>query len=406
MMDRRNATVRSGIERRLLLACCRPKIGEETCLEVGRLVGGGVDWALFLRLAKSERLSSVAYKVLRSACSEAMPADVLGGLRRTYESTRYANLKLARELIRLIRLFSQNGIPAFSWKGPMLALAAYGDLGARVMGDLDIVVRKQHVPNAKQLMIKQGYKPQPLTFGQEQELFRDYYAYTFWGEVTVEIHWDFAGKGWSVRSIDEGLWDRLSRQGLLGVEVPALTRQDLFLSTCIHHGLKHSWRELRFISDVACLIQACGGEDWEGALDQAKEWGLERTVLVGAELANQLVETRLPGNIQNRLAEDPGAIRIATEIGTQLRESRGELRRNYSLLMRERKRDKLGMLWERRRWMRPNARDRKLIELPESLHFLYYIVRPYRVAKEYGLFDRTRGRRKSRSAEPVPRQNS
>jgi len=56
--------------------------------------------------------------------------------------------------------------------------------------------------------------------------------------------------------------------------------------------------------------------------------------------------------------------------------------------IRERLQDRLRhffALMHRAGWMTPNARDQAFMPLPASISFLYYLIRPLRLLRKYGL---------------------
>ncbi len=50
-----------------------------------------------------------------------------------------------------------SGIEAVPYKGPMLAVQAYGDIGLREFMDLDILVRHREIPKITEVMRENGY---------------------------------------------------------------------------------------------------------------------------------------------------------------------------------------------------------------------------------------------------------
>ena len=62
------------------------------------------------------------------------------------------------QLSTLLRNFKAAGIPAIPYKGPALAATAYGNVGLRVFGDLDILIQKEDVPRAADMMTALGYR--------------------------------------------------------------------------------------------------------------------------------------------------------------------------------------------------------------------------------------------------------
>ena len=70
-------------------------------------------------------------------------------LRERYHSNARRNLFLVSELLKLLKLLESHGIGAIAFKGPVLALYAYGNLSLRQQLDLDILVRKRDIFESK-----------------------------------------------------------------------------------------------------------------------------------------------------------------------------------------------------------------------------------------------------------------
>jgi len=78
---------------------------------------------------------------------------------------------MADELAAIAGLLDGHGVECVPYKGPTLALRAYGDLAMREFGDLDLLVRARDVLKAKSVLMGRGYVPiTPLAPEQEQVL--------------------------------------------------------------------------------------------------------------------------------------------------------------------------------------------------------------------------------------------
>src|SRR2546430_3203484 len=67
------------------------------------------------------------------------------------------NLLMLWELLEILDLFTEQGIRALPYKGPVLAAIEYGNLAARTFCDLDILVRKEDATRARDLLVARGY---------------------------------------------------------------------------------------------------------------------------------------------------------------------------------------------------------------------------------------------------------
>jgi hypothetical protein len=65
---------------------------------------------------------------------------------------------LTAELFRILELFRQSAVEFLVVKGPVLALRAYGDPGARQYADIDMLVRDRDIQRAAEIFVTAGYQ--------------------------------------------------------------------------------------------------------------------------------------------------------------------------------------------------------------------------------------------------------
>ncbi len=98
---------------------------------------------------------------------------------------------LARELARLDAVFGRAGVPVLWLKGPLLAQRYYGDVAARAMSDLDVLVAtKQDLDRAERLLLEAGYAPRyRLLLGRRVSRFFTHHFLYRKDDLPVEVHW-------------------------------------------------------------------------------------------------------------------------------------------------------------------------------------------------------------------------
>lgn len=132
------AATRPEIE--LLLCCTRTQINTATAERIKILIQSKIDWAYLIQTATRHGVMSLLYQSLSTTCPEAVPKTNLAQLRDYFHSSAFHNLFLTKELLKLLNLFESHSIPAIPYKGPVLAVSAYGNLSLRQISDLDILV--------------------------------------------------------------------------------------------------------------------------------------------------------------------------------------------------------------------------------------------------------------------------
>jgi hypothetical protein len=301
-------------------------------------------------------------------------------------------MRLTGELLRLLDVFEAQGIPAVSYKGPVLAAFAYGNLGLREFFDIDVLVRKEDVFRAQELLLAEGYRPQyRLTPAQEATFLRYNSEHSFVhgnrGD-DVDLHWAIAERHFSFPLDQEGLWRRLDRISLGGSDVCTLSPEDLLLILCVQ-GFKDAWERLKHICDVAEVIRVHQDMDWAGVVEQADASGGRRTLFLGLALASDLLGTTLPEEIAQSVQADPAVRTLARRVQERLFRPSGSPRRFSEVMfrpihvqMRERLRDKVRYCV--RSATTHTVGDWMALPLPRPLFPLYYVLRPIRLVGKYG----------------------
>jgi len=339
-------------------------------------------------MAQRHRVIPSLHHHLVRECPEAIPSKVSSSLEKLNQENTRSNLLLTGELLKLIDLLEAHGIAAVPFKGPTLALWAYGDMGRREFGDLDILVKKQDVPAVRELLVSEGFSPRPeLSAAQQAAILRFDCSHNFANgkNIWVDVHWDFVVPSASVQINTDELWSRLQPISVNRRELKTVSVEDLLLILCLH-GFTHFWERLGWISDVAALIESREKIDWTLLLKNADRMGSRRILSLGLYLASNLLGAPVPPDVWTSAPADATVVALAEQVqrglfreGTEALGILGEVR--LHLAMKEGKRDKLTSCI--RLLATPRVDDWKLLPLPGSLFFLYYALRPFRLTGKY-----------------------
>jgi len=379
-------------EAELLLCGARTRLDAETVARAGALLREKIDWRHLLRLAKRHRVTALLYTQLDTIGAQTIPEAVRDELEAHLRHNKQRNLFMTAQLSHVLKLLEANGIPAISYKGPALAVSAYGSLALREFDDLDLLVAKRNILRVKDLLVSEGYRPQAtLTEAQERWLLESQHPYSLirdGGPVFVELHWEISPRYVSLALDPERLWARLERVSVAGVTVPTLPPEVLLASLC-EHGAKHAWERLGWICDIAELAQTSRALDWDRILREARRSGAGRMLALGLFLARSLLGAPLPDEVRRRVESDPAVEALASGVRMRLFQEPGRPPGAFGSTLFQ-----LRLLehWrERARFCRlvlttPTVADWKRVRLPPALSFLYY---PLRVARLLGGTHRT-----------------
>ncbi|CCG41388.1 nucleotidyltransferase domain-containing protein [Magnetospirillum molischianum] len=266
----------------LAAACCHPHPDRAYLSALAARVG---DWPRFLRIVRRHRISALVWRALSTEA--AMDADVLDALRRFSRRAGEASFRLAAETIRIVRLFEANNIPVVVLKGAPLACQLYGDLAVRHSRDVDLLVDSCHLDMALALLAENSYRPVPghVDFCHV-ELVHDVTG------ISLELHWHLTENRWQLPVLPSPqAWEKMDIGG--GGSVPVLP-DDFSLLYLFVHGARHCWFRLKWLADIAFLVEQLPPERMAGVILAAESHGLWRPVTQGLVLAHRLMKVPLP----------------------------------------------------------------------------------------------------------------
>jgi hypothetical protein len=367
-------------------------LDDGTSVRIKALLQGELDWDYVLEAASLHCIMPLLYRHLSTLGEGIVPPAVLDRLRTDYQANAHRNLVLSGDLLRLLRLFKANDIPVVPLKGPVLAANVYGDVSLRQFGDLDVLLHERDIARAKELLLAHGYQPaMEMTAAQESATLRHHCEYLMVsdsGRVIVELHWRIIPSWFPFPLNGDHLLSRLTQVSLGGASLPSVTPEDLLLIICVH-STKHLWTKLAWICDVAEVIRASDGLDWDLLMTRARRLGGERMLLLGLSLAHELLGAPLPEKVLRKASSE--------QVKSLAKQSRHLLfrdrpggpvgtgwlgyfeRSRYYIQAMERKRDKARYCL--RFATTPMEEDWDNFKLPDPLFPLYYVLRPFRVGR-------------------------
>jgi hypothetical protein len=344
------------------------------------------EWSSFLRTTVDHFCLPVAWRALEP-WSSSMPADVASDLRAGFDANSVRNLRLAGELVQLIRTLDHAGVRAVPWKGPLLAERGYGDLRLRQFFDLDLLVQRADLLRARDALQAAGYRVSlPMTDRQltayvdhmgELELERE--SDGLW----VELHTAIVPSYFSSGRPSDDLWSRLVSVRVARATLSALDPVDDIEALAIH-GSKHRWERLSWILDVAMTSRAMDDDAWRKLIAAARDHGTLRMVAIALLAAEAVCGTPVAAAIAPTVRGDGVARRLSQEVQDTLfaidTGRRAELM--FHVRMRERAMDQIRYLLNV--VYTPSANDWQSFALPRALFPLYLLTRPLRLVATFG----------------------
>ncbi len=402
--DNQNHAINARPEIQLLLCCARTHLNHSTTERIKALVQEDIDWEYLIQTAYIHRVIPLVYLSLSKICPQSVPATFLQQLQQDQYQRTQRNLILTSKLLKLLELFEANSIPVIPFKGPILAISAYGDISRRNFYDLDILVRKQDFLKTKELLTDLGYRPFSNNSEKEaaylsslQEQQQKAYLQSHWelhmvderDRVTIDVHHGMLPKQFSFFFDTEWLWEDVKPKPFANRMVLHLASEDLILILCSQGG-KDCWRQLNRICDIAEVIRSHPLVNWEKIWERATKLRMRRILLLGLSLAHEFLDADLPKTILQKIETAPAVKSLTSQIYLQLfNQTEGSVERykvkssSFHLKLIEHPGDRIWYCFQH--IIVPTVADQTFIPLPEFLSFLYYLLRPIRLIKLYVL---------------------
>jgi hypothetical protein len=308
------------VEQQFLLCCARARMDQATVTRVRALAEGGLDWEYIRRVASRHEIVPLVQRHIRAICPSAAPREIADDMLEHARRNALQNLSWSAELIGVLGALKDRGIASVAFKGPVLAAALYGDVSVRQFCDLDILVRPDDLAGAVATLAARGYRQRfKLSGALRTAYLQSECAYDLVNDdgVAVEVHWGLSPQYFPTPVDLDGLWKHTELVPLAGQLVPTLGAGDLLLFLCMH-GSKHRWEGLKWIADVAELIDAHPELDWFGLLDVAYKHGCRRMVCLGLALASDVLGAQLAPAVRHRIWAEPSVQELAEHVRSRL----------------------------------------------------------------------------------------
>lgn len=216
--------------------------------------------------AKQHGLAALLYAALADVDISDLDAP-FQELRDTYLRSRMAARLGYDALGELLEAFARRKIAVLVLKGAALSPLLYPEPGLRTFGDIDLLIRRDDLAAAQQIMEGAGYRILSERHEGFSEQFLKSLNYVHGERVglAVELHWHlFVPVYYRRRLAPELFWEHpmACAPGTRNMFTLAPTPQLLYL--CAHARLNHTRLRLIWLYDIALLLERYGGEiDWD-----------------------------------------------------------------------------------------------------------------------------------------------
>ncbi len=343
-----------------------------------------LDWEVVYHLAVRQGVAPLLSQRLSALKGHHIPDHIEKRLKDEYVQSAARSFILQQEAAGIFSAFAEKGIPVIALKGIDLAERVYDDPALRPMSDLDLMVKKEDLSAAWNLLESLGYQKSRETIlqGEHHHLPQMVRG----GSFPVEIHWSISRKPLPYQVDSESLWGRARGLDFFGTQPFVFSPEDLLLHLCIHASNHMFDCELRHLFDIRETLRRFIPEfDWKAFVARAWEWEAAKAVYVALRLAEDLTGAAVPDDVMLHLCPEDFRGEFLESARDQIFRDKNELPHGMSEIAEE------GSLWRkvrlalRRVFLSPRelAAEYGLIE-GSAWVYLYYPVRVFDLLRRNG----------------------
>ena len=376
------------------------RLALDIALRRGPEIPAGLDWGYFDEAVRQHRIQPLLIRGLRTMDRQVLEQyPALDRYRAQQNKYTVESLNRLKALAELSGAFADAGIRMISMKGPMLAIELYGDPSLRTSRDLDVMVAECDLERSGAVLRQLGYRLEGGPFRQtplrkkylkliELEKHEIYQK----GEICVELHWKSNFQ--TERSFAQ-LWEEREEQLLMGRPIAVMGQEERY-SALIIHAAEHGFLRLRWLLDLYEL-QKKPQFSWEKTHRRMCDQGVGELLL---ETMLVMYRLDLPGLEDVHwegvsLTREAGGVclRVCDELARDAQKAQSLCDAVFPLLLREVQRGdrewkdydrQLPTCINQKTLLQnilivcgPSLYDFELIDLPDSMFWLYFIIRPF-----------------------------
>ena len=340
-------------------------------------------WTELLAQAETHQLRGFTYRLVADGpVASLAPAAVTERLREAYLGTAVRNALLFRQTQQFIKVLDERGIPVMLLKGLHLARFVYPEPALRNMADVDVMVPRDRLAEAEQVMIELGFGPLPRPNLEEFCTKSNHLAKLVKADApVVELHWTIERPTAPFRIDLDGLWSRSRAAALDGTPVRLLSTEDLILHLTLHCSYHHQFDRsaMKGLVDLAAVVAGAKESlDWELLARRANEWGAAPFLYTTMRAVSEVLGTRLPPGWLDSLHHDSTDESMVSAAIDQTLTGKSDLPAPYLALTTGKGwRARAAVLWSGLFPPKPTMARTYGFEPGSPLLYWYYAIRPF-----------------------------
>ncbi len=260
---------------------------EEKKRDLKNTLEDSVHWDAF-----SERKISLSayYHLKKLSLDKHIPTAISRKLENRFLSNTAFNILHLENLAQLAQKLKDKKIPVIILKGAALCETVYPHVGMRLFCDLDILIQRKHIQEAKGLLEQLGYA---LSFTHARHHFMAFQTSPH--SLPLEVHWNLVNDAspfqkYAFKLSMDRIWQDARPFSFRGVEALGLSPEHRLIYLSIHM-LKEGYSQQKWLLDIYYLLKSLRGQiDWPKLLVECREFHARRPVYYALSALDELFQ--------------------------------------------------------------------------------------------------------------------
>lgn len=258
----------------------------------------GVIYAAFLPFSKWAVLLLLSpFRTMTNRPAASKPSDA-------YYKDGARNAVIYDRAGKIIKAFDSQGVKTIILKGIFLAENIYKNIALRPMTDIDILIEKEDLARANDILKGLGYLLPPqydgfLNIASPCSVNSLMYTANDPHKPSVHLHWHIINSTWPLDRLASGIdmkaiW-RSARPVRIGdMETLTLSPEHLIIYLA-YHGLNHSFDKKSMASDLTEVIRYYGSSiDWDAISRDGEKFGLTFIMYAALKYVSSVSGANIP----------------------------------------------------------------------------------------------------------------
>ena len=216
---------------------------------------------------------------------------------------------LAQRISPVLSALQENAIPVMLLKGSAVVWHLDGDVGARPMDDIDLLVPRSNVPAALNALRKLGFR-EDLGSVSDRELdalIRERHAFGLTGHdgAQLDLHWHPISCARN-ETVDNAFWERAQPASLANIPCLVSSLEDSMVHTVAHAFGNRPFVQMRWAPDLYLLAARHRDEiDWGRIVEMATSCRIQSPMHDALDSLRRVTDFEVPGTVLAALRRPP-----------------------------------------------------------------------------------------------------